>query len=141
MNQSQAYTCPLPLKNSFLPPSPSHSSTLSQNTGFGFPASYSKLPLAKVRGGGREELPQARGQGQWLRGATIHPRAGEAAERSYPTSKEQWQHGCRRAERSYSTFKIRRGGREEKPHVQGKRNPSKTVGVARGHQRADTLKP
>ena len=31
--------------------------------------------------------------------------------------------------------------REETPHVQGKRNPSKTVGVARGHQRADTLKP
>ena len=27
------------------------------------------------------------------------------------------------------------------PHTQGKRNPSKTVGVARGHQRADTLKP
>ena len=31
--------------------------------------------------------------------------------------------------------------REEIPHVQGKRNPSKTIGVARGHQRADTLKP
>ena len=30
--------------------------------------------------------------------------------------------------------------REEIPHTQGKRNPSKTVGVARGHQRADTLK-
>ena len=30
---------------------------------------------------------------------------------------------------------------EEIPHVQGKRKPSKTVGVARGHQRADTLKP
>ena len=30
---------------------------------------------------------------------------------------------------------------EEIPHVQGKRNPSKTVGVARGHQRTDTLKP
>ena len=30
--------------------------------------------------------------------------------------------------------------REEIPQVQGKRNPSKTVGVARGHQRADTLK-
>ena len=29
--------------------------------------------------------------------------------------------------------------REEIPHVQGKRNPSKMVGVARGHQRADTL--
>ena len=31
--------------------------------------------------------------------------------------------------------------RDEIPHVQGKRNPSKMVGVARGHQRADTLKP
>ena len=29
---------------------------------------------------------------------------------------------------------------EEIPHAQGKRNPSKMVGVARGHQRADTLK-
>ena len=31
--------------------------------------------------------------------------------------------------------------REEIHHNQGKRNPSKTGGVARGHQRADTLKP
>ena len=31
--------------------------------------------------------------------------------------------------------------REEISHDQGKRNPSKMVGVARGHQRADTLKP
>ena len=31
--------------------------------------------------------------------------------------------------------------REEIPHAQGKRNPSKMVCVARGHQRADTLKP
>ena len=30
---------------------------------------------------------------------------------------------------------------EEIPHAQGKRNPSKTVGVARGHQREDTMKP
>ena len=30
--------------------------------------------------------------------------------------------------------------REEIAHVQGKRNPSKTVGIARGHQGADTLK-
>ena len=30
--------------------------------------------------------------------------------------------------------------REEIPRAQGKRNPSKMVGVARGHQRADTLK-
>ena len=31
--------------------------------------------------------------------------------------------------------------REEIPHAQGKRNPSKMAGVARGHQRANTLKP
>ena len=31
--------------------------------------------------------------------------------------------------------------REEIPHAQGKRNPSKMIGVARGRQRADTLKP
>ena len=31
--------------------------------------------------------------------------------------------------------------REEIPHTQGRRNPSKMVGVARGHQKADTLKP
>ena len=31
--------------------------------------------------------------------------------------------------------------REEIHHTQVKRNPCKTVGVARGHQRADTLKP
>ena len=30
---------------------------------------------------------------------------------------------------------------EEIPHTQGKRNPSKIVGVVRGHQRADTMKP
>ena len=35
-------------------------------------------------------------------------------------SKEWRLHGCRRAERSYSTFKVRRGGREERPLVQGK---------------------
>ena len=30
---------------------------------------------------------------------------------------------------------------EQIPHAQGKRNPSKTVGVARGYQRANTRKP
>ena len=102
--------------------------------------------ISKVRGCGRDEL--------------LHPRSGEAAKRSYPTSRELRLHGRWRAERSYSTFKVRRGGCEEIPlvqgkeqwlrfagaavkipHVQGKRNPSKTVGVERGHQKADTLKP
>ena len=56
-------------------------------------------------------------------------------------------------------MKVRKGGSKEIPLIQGKeqrlcfagaavkrypqdkRNPSKMVGVARGHQRADTLKP
>ena len=58
-------------------------------------------------------------------------------------------------------MKVRKGGGEETPliqgkaqqlcfagaavkrypHLQGKRNPRKMVGVGRGHQRADTLKP
>ena len=42
MIQPQAHTCPLPLK----PSSPLHPSRSSQSTGFGFPASYSKFPLA-----------------------------------------------------------------------------------------------
>ena len=40
--------------------------------------------------------------------------------------------------RRYPSSKVR-SSREEIPHTQGKRNSSKIVGVARGHQRADTL--
>ena len=48
-----------------------------------------------------------------------------------------------RAEGSYSMFKVRSSSCTllEQPHAQGKRDASKMVGVARGHQRADTLKP
>ena len=42
------------------------------------------------------------------------------AERSYPTSKEQWLCGRRRAKRSYSMFKVRRGGGEVIPLIQVK---------------------
>ena len=88
---------------------------------------------------------------------TPHPRSGAAAKRSHPTSKEQRLRRHRRAERSYSMFKVRRGGSEDiplvqgkehwlrfagaamkRPYIQGKRSPSKMVGAARGHQRADT---
>ena len=48
------------------------------------------------------------------------PEVRAAAKRSYPTSKEQWLRGHRRAERSYFMFKVRRGSREEIPLVQGK---------------------
>ena len=37
------------------------------------------------------------------------------ASRSYPTSKEQLLPRHRRAKRNYSTFRVRRGGREEIP--------------------------
>ena len=64
----------------------------------------------------------------------------------------------KRAERSYSMFKVRRGGCEEISIIQGKeqqlcfagaavkRYPTSKVretqvGVVKGHQRADTLKP
>ena len=37
---------------------------------------------------------------------------------------------CRRAERSYSTFKVRRGGRKEIPFVQGKEQWLRFAGAA-----------
>ena len=55
--------------------------------------------------------------------------SGRAAVRRYPSSKVR-SNGCTLLEQ-----------REEIHHAQGKRYPSKTVGVARGHQRANTLKP
>ena len=45
-------------------------------------------------------------------------------------SKEWWLRGRRRAERSYSTFKVRRGGREEIPHVQDKEQRLRFAGAA-----------
>ena len=50
--------------------------------------------------------------------------------RSNPMSKEQWLHGCRRAERNYSTFKVRRGGHEEIFLVQGKEQRLRFAGAA-----------
>ena len=38
--------------------------------------------------------------------------------------------GCRRAERSYSTFKVRRGSHEEIPLVQGKEQRLRFTGAA-----------
>ena len=52
------------------------------------------------------------------------------AERSYPTSKERWLRGCKRAERSYSMFKVRRGGCEEIPLIQSKEQWLRFAGAA-----------
>ena len=52
------------------------------------------------------------------------------AERSYPMSKEWRLCGHRRAERRYSMFKVRRGGSEEIPLIQGKEQQLHFAGVA-----------
>ena len=58
--------------------------------------------MPEARGGGQDKLPP-------------HVKSGVAAETSYPMSKEQWLHGCRRVYRSYPTLKVRKGGGEEIP--------------------------
>ena len=79
---------------------------------------------------GREELPHVQGQGQkpgvpgcdgagTARGATPCPRPGAAPGKSNSTSKERWLPQHRRAKRSYPTLKVRKGGGEEIPLVQG----------------------
>ena len=67
--------------------------------------------MYEARGSSREELPSDRGQG-WRPGGAI-PLCGR-----------------RRAERSYSTFKIRRGGSEEILLVQGKKQRLFFAGAA-----------
>ena len=47
-----------------------------------------------------------------------------------PTSKEQRLRSCRRAERSYSTFQVRRGGHVEIPLIQGKEQRLRFAGAA-----------
>ena len=60
-------------------------------------------------------------------------RRGSCEEISLVQGKEQWLRFAGAAVKRYPTSKVR--------ETQGKRNPSKMVGVAKGHQRADTLKP
>ena len=71
------------------------------------------------------------------------PKVRAAAERNYhkpevrgggleeqPMSKELWLRGCRRAKRSYSTSKVRRGNHEEIPLDQGKEQRLHFAGAA-----------
>ena len=72
-----------------------------------------------------DKLPRARGQGLQPRGATPRPRSSGFVGAG----------GLRGA-----TPRSRSGGVAMRiPLDQVKRNPSKMVGVVRGHQRADTL--
>ena len=52
------------------------------------------------------------------------------AERCNLMSKEQWLRGHRRTKRSYSMFKVRRGGREEISLIQGKERRLHFAGAA-----------
>ena len=45
-------------------------------------------------------------------------------------SKKWWLHGRRRAQRSYPTLKVRKGGGEERPLVQGKEQWLRFAGEA-----------
>ena len=58
------------------------------------------------------------------------PEVGSMAETSNPTSKERWMRGRRREERSHSTLKVRKGGGEEIPLVQGKEQQLCFAGAA-----------
>ena len=86
--------------------------------------------MPEVRAGGLEELPHTRGQGQQLGKATPCLRSGAAARRSKPKSKDWWLRRGRRAERSYSTFKVRRGGGKEILLVQSKEQQLHFAGAA-----------
>ena len=70
--------------------------------------------MSKVRGSSLE-CQAAKAQEQW-KGATLHPRTGAAAERSYPASEFS-------------------GGREELPRVQGQWRP----GEATSHPRPGSV--
>ena len=52
------------------------------------------------------------------------------AEEGFLPSKEWWLRRRRRAERNYSTFKVRRSGHEEIPLVQGKEQRLHFAGAA-----------
>ena len=64
-------------------------------------------PTSEVRGGSREELPYARGQGRQPQGATPCRRSGAAAETSNLMSKAQRLHFAGAAVKRHPTPKVR----------------------------------
>ena len=58
------------------------------------------------------------------------PKVREGSREEQPMSKERWLRRPRRAQRSYFTFKVRRGGGEEIPLVQGKEQRLGFAGAA-----------
>ena len=79
-------------------------------------------------------------EGRWPRGANPHPRSCGCVGTGGPRGAIPCLRSGGEAVRRYPQSQVR-SSCEEIPHILDKRNPSKTVGVARGHQRANTLKP
>ena len=113
------------------------------------PRSGAAAESARLRGrrNGREDPPCAQGQGRQLGGAIPCPRSSGYAGTGGPRGAiPRWRSGGVVVRRYLSSKEgaaavLCWSSREEIPNAQGKRNPSKMVGIARGHQRADTLKP
>ena len=72
--------------------------------------------MSEARGNDQESYPK--------------PEARGSSREEQPMSKELWLHGCRRAKRSYSMYKVRRGDHEEIPLVQGKEQRLHFAGAA-----------
>ena len=90
-------------------------------------------PYARDQGGDREEQPHAQGvvpvPGQEGLEKPSHVESQKGPQEEIPLIQGKEQQLC------FAGAAVRRYR-----HIQGKRNPSKMVGVVRGHQRADTLK-
>ena len=84
-----------------------------------------------------EKLPHFQGQGQWPGGVTPRPSSSGCAGARGPRGAIPRSRSRGAVVRRYSSSKVRSSALlcwsscEEIPHIQGKRNPSKTGGVAR----------
>ena len=84
-------------------------------------------PTPEVRGSGQEEQPHLRAAAAMWTQEGLEELLHVQGQKAQPV-------------RRYPSSKVR-SSCEEISYVKAKRNPSKMVGVARGHQRAHALKP
>ena len=90
-------------------------------------------PSSEVRDGGQEEQSHIQGAvAVWVQEGL--------EELLHVQDQKRQQSGDTPCPRKGAAAVLCWSSREKTPHVQGKRNPSKMVSVARRHQKADTLK-
>ena len=98
-----------------------------------------RVPGCYSAGAVERSYPPARGQGGRPGGATPGPRSGDCVGAGGPRGAIPRSRSGGVVLRRHPLSKVRSSSsacwssREEIPHTQGKRNPSKRVGVARGH--------